>query len=228
MKRQFGLNPILLIALCCFILFGGLGYIYLYLINPLDSQIATIQTQIQSTQSQIQMKQNQLIEAKQIDVNKLLDKLPTNKDVAQYLMLIDHKATDSHCEILSLAPSQGATGSTGSPDQGANASTSTNSTTGATTQTSNQTSSESATSLPSSTFDLSGSASSFSDLNTFIHTLENLSRITFVQALHFTGSQGSGISFSLTLTVFYDPSLKVLGISENEMPYILSAHKTSP
>lgn len=231
MKRPFGLSPMLLTILCAVIIFGGFSYLYIYLIKPINAATAALNLQIQETQSQIQLKQMQLQQAKKVNINTLLTQLPTNENLDQYLLLINKEATNANIKVLSFGPSQNAP-SSGSPLTTTGQTTSGSTANSTDTATSGTASTQAAASntgsgIQSSTYQLTGSASSFSDLNHFIHTLESQNRITYVQGLSFTGTS-SAISFSLTLQIFYDPSLKDLGTSKTALPYAKSAHKTSP
>lgn len=229
MKRPFGLSPVLLIILCAVVILGGFSYLYIYLIKPISADTAALNLQIQQTQSQLAQKQAQLQQAKKIHIDSLLTQLPTNEDLDQYLMLINREANNFSIKILTFGPNQTTNGvGTPAPTTGQTTNNSTaSSTTSTSTGTNAQTQPAAVAGLQSSTYVLTGTAQSFSDLSQFIHMLETQNRITYIQALNFTGTMNA-VSFSLTLQLFYDPSLKVLGTSKDALPYTSSAHKSSP
>ena len=194
MKRPLGMSPVLLVILCIAIVFAGLAYGYLYLIKPLNEDISTMKTKINNNQLQLQIKQNQMKIAQGLDIDALLANVPNDKDFAPYLILLEDMAKDSKCKITNITP--GEMEKESDPTSSDQTTTSTNST------------STSSSGTPSSTYTLDVNAKSFSAMQAFIHKLESSERITYLNALHFTGE--NAINFSVTLSIFYDTSMKNL------------------
>ncbi len=225
MKRPFGLHPVLLFVLCMAIILGGFSYLYLDVINPLSSKVSVIQSQISQTESQLLIKKAQIKSASQIDVNPLLLALPSDEEFGQYLMRVSAQASSSQCTIQSFGPSQSG------PTQGAPIGQPAQPSNGAKNPASSSNGSapsSGSSGLQSVSYDLTGTAPNFDAMKTFLHSMEHLNRLTYVDALHFTGGSGGPVSFSLTVTIFYDPNLKDLGPSNQDLPYVSPAHKTSP
>ncbi|WEG11465.1 hypothetical protein PU629_15025 [Pullulanibacillus sp. KACC 23026] len=217
MKRPFGISPLLLVILGCVIVIGGLAYSYLYLINPLNEQIQAVNLQIGQKETQLQTLQTNTKEAKQLDKDLLLSHIPASVEFGQFLIRLNDNATAAHCQLTSVTPSNSVSGNS---TTAADTSSSTASATGAVTQL--------PSGIPSSTYDIVGSATSFSDMQAFIHSLETMDRYAYVEAIHFTSNEKGSIPFTLTVTTFYDPKFKALGTSRYDLGYLPPANKKSP
>lgn len=225
MKRFLGLNPLLFIVLACVVVIGGLSYVYLYLISPVTATRSALSSEIRQTQLQIDRNQKQIHNAKKINKDSLLTALPADNSLDTYLMQLNALAAQDHCTLLSLAPSQK------SPSSGTGA-TATGSTSSSVTSPS-PSSKNGATQAPtkmkisSSSYDLTGSATSFSDMSALLHDLETMKRITYVDNLHFSGTS-KGLNFNLTLTIYNDPRFHILGQPSNSLAFPQPAKKNTP
>ncbi|GGH86049.1 hypothetical protein JOD43_000665 [Pullulanibacillus pueri] len=205
MRRSLGLSPLLLVILCCAVLIGAFTYGYLYVIKPLNDDIAENQSKITNTKLQVQLKQAQLKQVQDVNIQQLLATVPNNNQFDHYLMILNDVAANSRCRIRSIE----AADKTGSDDA-------------------SNTSLQVPSSVTSSQHTLKVTANHFSDMMAFIHGLETLNRLTDVTALQFSGSKKGPVSFTVTIVTFYDSNMSGLETPKVNVPFINSANKKTP
>ncbi|PLS01305.1 pilus assembly protein PilO [Neobacillus cucumis] len=232
-------------------------YSQFFSLSPLKADLSIKEQSLKSEKKllQVAQKKSDTSKSESEDTVELQKKVPVEPLQEQFILDLEKAETVSNSEIksMSFAKDADVTVATdqANPQAGTTNQTSTTTQTGSNQNTSNQTATNETGTTQAGTQQQSASPSSglkkltvqlqiesptYKDLETFIGTLESLTRIVAVEAINYTGEQEvtsletetQPLNYSLTVSAFYMPNLTDLKADLPKMDAPSPAGKDNP
>ncbi|MEY2192654.1 pilus assembly protein PilO [Neobacillus sp. BF23-41] len=243
MKLRFSKKQSLIIGIVTLLVVLFLVYAQFFKLSPLKSDLANKQQSLESEQKLLEIvSQKKAGDTKKTteDTRELQKKLPVKPLQEQLILDLEKAENLSKSKISSMSFSKDADVNT-SADQATaeNANgqqTTTNQATANQDTAAQQTASTQIAGLKKLTVSLSVESPSYEDLEKFIDTLESLNRIVVVESISYSGGQeitsldqeDKPLSYSLTISAFYMPSLTDLAAELPKIDAPAPAGKDNP
>ncbi|MDQ1144868.1 type IV pilus assembly protein PilO [Bacillus sp. SORGH_AS 510] len=239
----------LIVAVGVLLLVLLIVYAQFFSLNPLKSDLGTKQQELKSEQKLLDIvSQKKAASAKSttVDTKELQKKLPVGPLQEQFILDLEKAEAVSNSQITSMGFSKDAdvavTTDPASQNTNAGQTTTTNTTQttaadpNAATQPGQPATTPVPTGLKKMTVQLSVESPKYEDLEKFIETLESLQRLVVVEAITYSGGQeitslsqeDAPISYSLTVSAFYMPTLADLAAEQPTIDAPAPAGKDNP
>lgn len=250
MKLQFSKRDKWILAAGALLLVLIILYAQFFSLSPLKSDVSAKQQSLESEQKlleTISQKNAETTSQTAEDTKELQKKLPVKPLQEQLILDLEKAESLSNSKISSMGFSKDVDVSTAAADTNASnqqtsstqATTNQSATTQTTTtqQTTNQQTAAAQTpALKKLTVSLSVESPTYKDLEKFIETIESLQRIVVVESISYSGGQeitslaqeNQPLSFSLTISAFYMPSLTDLAAQLPKIDAPAPAGKENP
>ncbi|MBT2735776.1 pilus assembly protein PilO [Bacillus sp. ISL-7] len=248
MKLRFSKIQSLIIGIVTLLVVLFLVYAQFFQLSPLKADLANKQQSLESEQKLLEIvsqKKSEDTKNATVDTRELQKKLPVKPLQEQLILDLEKAENLSKSKISSMGFSKDADVSTTSDQataENANGQQTTTNQADTSQATANQdtaaqqTASAQIAGLKKLTVSLSVESPSYEDLEKFIDTLESLNRIVVVESISYSGGQeitsldqeDEPLSYSLTISAFYMPSLTDLAAELPKIDAPAPAGKDNP
>jgi type IV pilus assembly protein PilO len=247
MKLYLSKKHKLIVAVGVLLLVLLIVYAQFFSLTPLQSDLGIKQQELKSEQKLLDIvSQKKAASAKTttVDTKELQKKLPVGPLQEQFILDLEKAENVSNSQILSMGFAKDAdvavTSDQAAADPNAAQATTTNTAQTTTTDPNAAQTQQPATPVPAGlkklTVQLSVESPKYEDLEKFIQTLESLQRLVVVEAITYSGGQeitslsqeDTPISYSLTVSAFYMPTLADLAAEQPTIDAPAPAGKDNP
>lgn len=241
MKLRFPKKQRLIIGIVTLLVVLFIVYAQFFKLSPLKSDLANKQQSLESEQKLLEIVSQKTTE----DTRELQKKLPVKPLQEQLILDLEKAENLSKSKINSMGFSKDAdvnttadqaTAENANGQQATTNQTDTNQATANQDTAAQQTASAQIAGLKKLTVSLSVESPTYEDLEKFIDTLESLNRIVVVESISYSGGQeitsldqeDEPLSYSLTISAFYMPSLTDLAAELPKIDAPAPAGKDNP
>ncbi|WP_413308478.1 hypothetical protein AA0X95_10085 [Bacillus sp. 1P10SD] len=242
MKLHFSKRDKLIVAVGALLLVLLIVYAQFFSLTPLKSDLRIKQQELESEQKLLDIvshKKAASTKTTTVDTKELQKKLPVGPLQEQFILDLEKAENVSNSQITSMGFSKDADVAVTS-DQTAAQTTTTNTAQTTTADPNAAQTQQPVTPVPAGlkkmTVQLSVESQKYEDLEKFIETLESLQRLVVVEAITYSGGQeitslnqeDAPISYSLTVSAFYMPTLADLAAEQPTIDAPAPAGKDNP